>query len=366
MAFARTQLRQLKRRLSSKWIKQRESNGQTLHYIEGWHAVAEANRVFGFDGWDRETVASQCVWAKPIGAKYGAAYLTRVRITVRAGDQKVVREGSGTGEATAASPGLAHEMAAKGAETDATKRALSTFGNLFGLSLYSNGAEASSSSKPQRTSNGQLRRNLDALPATGQEDREETIKTPEVPLGGSVIQSNIGPTRTSKIAPPLPPWPDIDPFEEAAARAARTAPIDKSKLFRSEVQRLRDPGHLRYVAGLGCLVCGRKPSHAHHLRFAQPRALGRKVSDEFTVPLCNLHHREVHTGGHEEDWWQEKKLSPLAVAQELWATSRRHRGATALQAEFLRGNLPDLETAAFMDTEADTGPSNANDNGASS
>src|SRR5262245_63648045 len=132
MAFARTQLRQLKRRLSPKWIKQRESNGQTLSYIEGWHAVSEANRVFGFDGWDRETVASQCVWAKPVGTKYGAAYLTRVRITVRAGDQRVVREGSGTGEATATSPGLAHEIAAKGAET----RALSTFGNLFGLSLY--------------------------------------------------------------------------------------------------------------------------------------------------------------------------------------------------------------------------------------
>ena len=108
----------------------------TLSYIEGWYAIAEANRIFGFDGWDRETVASQCVWAKPLGTKFGAAYLTRVRITVRAGDQRVVREGSGTGEATAASPGLAHEFAAKAAETDATKRALSTFGNRFGLSLY--------------------------------------------------------------------------------------------------------------------------------------------------------------------------------------------------------------------------------------
>ena len=67
----------------------------TLSYIEGWYAIAEANRIFGFDGWDRETVASQCVWAKPLGTKYGAAYLTRVRITVRAGDQKVVREGFG-------------------------------------------------------------------------------------------------------------------------------------------------------------------------------------------------------------------------------------------------------------------------------
>jgi len=131
MTFAQTQLRQLKRQLNRRSIKHRESNGQTLSYIEGWYAIAEANRIFGFDGWDRETVTSQCVWAKPLGIKYGAAYLTRVRITVRAGDRRVVREGLGTGEATAASPGLAHEFAAKAAETDATKRALSTFGNRF-------------------------------------------------------------------------------------------------------------------------------------------------------------------------------------------------------------------------------------------
>ena len=74
MTFAQTQLRQLKRRLKPRSIKHRESNGQTLSYIEGWYAIAEANRIFGFDGWDRETVASQCVWAKPLGAKYGAAY----------------------------------------------------------------------------------------------------------------------------------------------------------------------------------------------------------------------------------------------------------------------------------------------------
>lgn len=179
-----------------------------------------------------------------------------------------------------------------------------------------------------------------------------------------VGESSTGDRIASTEQPLTPPWPDIDPFEEAAARAATSARIDKSKLFRCEVQRLRDPGHLRYVAGLACLVCGRKPSHAHHLRFAQPKALGRKVSDEFTVPLCNLHHREVHTRGSEEAWWQENKLSPLAIARELWATSRRHRGATALQADFLRGNLPDLPAGGSMDSEADIGPSTTNDNGA--
>jgi DNA recombination protein Rad52 len=364
MAFAPTQLRLLKRQLSPKWIKQRESNGQTLSYIEGWHAVSEANRVFGFDGWDRETTASQCVWAKPVGTKYGAAYLTRVRITVRAGDQRVVREGSGTGEATASSPGLAHEIAAKGAETDATKRALSTFGNPFGLSLYGGFPDPNAPRSPQRFSNGQLKRPA-AATGTTQSPGPEKIGPPRNVVS-EIRGLRNGDGMASPEQPSTPPWPDIDPFEEAAARAATSTRIDKSKLFRSEIQRLRDPGHLRYVAGLVCLVCGRKPSHAHHLRFAQPRALGRKVSDEFTVPLCNLHHREVHNRGNEEAWWQEKKLSPLPVAQELWATSRRHRGATALQAEFLKGNLPDVQADGSMESEADIGPSTANDNGATS
>jgi Rad52/22 family double-strand break repair protein len=335
MTFAQTQLRQLKRRLNRRSIKHRESNGLTLSYIEGWYAIAEANRIFGFDGWDRETVASQCVWAKPIGAKYGAAYLTRVRITVRAGDQIVVREGSGTGEATAASPGLAHEFAAKAAETDGTKRALSTFGNRFGLSLYGTSADVATPNHNPRLDGGEFRARsapgaagvpAPALTAAANENCAD---------GGTTDLPGIVSKAVALDKPTTPPWPDINPFEEAAARAAQR--MDKSKLFRSEVQRLRDPGHLRYVAGLSCLVCGRNPVHAHHLRFAQPKALGRKVSDEFTVPLCNLHHRELHTCSNEEAWWEEKKLSPLPIAQELWATSRRHRSATALQTEFLRG-----------------------------
>jgi Rad52/22 family double-strand break repair protein len=368
MAFAQTQLRQLKRRLNRKWIKHRESNGQTLNYIEGWYAITEANRIFGFDGWDRETVGTQCVWAKPLGAKYGAAYVTRIKVTVRAGDQHVVREGLGAGEATAPSPGLAHEFAAKAAETDATKRALSTFGNMFGLSLYAGNGALPEPSPPialSRLPIGRLSRDPSAtsLPSLkGAPDPERSDPAATTPPDFDEARSPSGDRSFSSI----PPWPDIDPFEEAAARAARSAPVEKSKLFRGEVQRLRDPGHLRYVAGLSCLVCGRKPSHAHHLRFAQPRALGRKVSDEFTVPLCNLHHREVHSRGNEEAWWQEKKLSPLAVAQELWATSRRHRGATALQAEFLRGNLIQSEVGDFKPDKEDAQRSGADENEAGS
>ena len=104
--------------------------------MEGWHVIAEANRIFGFDAWDRRTLLTNCVFSSATGQNHVAAYIAKVRVTVRAGDTKIVREGSGTGEAKASSPGQAHELALKGAETDATKRALATFGNPFGLALY--------------------------------------------------------------------------------------------------------------------------------------------------------------------------------------------------------------------------------------
>ena len=105
MAFSDTQTRQLKAKLDSQFVKTRKANGTTLHYIEGWHAIAEANRIFGYDAWDRRTIATRCVWTGVSGQDYLAAYIAKVRIRVRAGDVTVVREGSGTGEGKAATPG---------------------------------------------------------------------------------------------------------------------------------------------------------------------------------------------------------------------------------------------------------------------
>ena len=87
--------------------------------------------------------------------------------------------------------------------------------------------------------------------------------------------------------------------------------------------RLRDKEHCKFVATQPCVVCGRTPSEAHHIRFAQPRALGRKVSDEYTVPVCRLHHRELHRYGDEASWWVGVNVDPLPIAVELW---RRARG----------------------------------------
>ena len=124
--------------LDRSYVKERTQSGRSLSYIEGWHAIAEANRIFGFDGWHRETVECRCVSerARKIGRDgrdgWGVSYVARVRVIV--GD--VIRDGMGSGHGIDADCGLAHESAIKEAETDAMKRALMTFGNPFGLALY--------------------------------------------------------------------------------------------------------------------------------------------------------------------------------------------------------------------------------------
>ena len=136
MTFSASQIKKLGAKLNGRVVKTREVGGRELSYIEGWHVIAEANRIFGYDAWDRETISNTCVWE---GMKRGCpacAYVAKVRITVRAGPLTVTREGSGSGQGAAISPGEAHEIALKSAETDATKRALATFGNPFGLALY--------------------------------------------------------------------------------------------------------------------------------------------------------------------------------------------------------------------------------------
>jgi hypothetical protein len=94
--------------------------------------------------------------------------------------------------------------------------------------------------------------------------------------------------------------------------------VDKSVLKHPEPRRIRDRDHVRFVAQQTCLVCGRQPCDAHHLRFAQNQALGRKVSDEFTVPLCRGHHRELHRRGDETTWWQTTGIDPFPTARALW------------------------------------------------
>src|SRR5262245_34932671 len=98
--------------------------------------------------------------------------------------------------------------------------------------------------------------------------------------------------------------------------------IDKSILTVAAPRRYRNREHLRYVAQQACLICGRKQSDPHHLGYLQPRALGRKVSDEFAVPLCRVHHRAVHRAGDEQAWWKSAGIDPVKIARQLWRQTR--------------------------------------------
>jgi len=360
MALTDTQVRQLKAKLEPRHVKIRKANGADLHYVEGWHVIAEANRIFGYDAWDRRTLASRCVWSGVAGAYHEAAYTAKVRVSVRAGDIMIVREGSGSGEAKAPTPGQAHELALKGAETDATKRALATFGNPFGLALYDRGQEgvrkhrglkAAPAIGPWvlRSAEGADEASFDKPSEFAAALRKAMSEAKDIELLFVIWERNVETVRAlnrslkqdslpkSGIAPQLvahlkhcavaltkpetrsrvhPAATSDQPHHNSAG-----AKIDKSVLTISEPKRIRCKEHLRYVAGQPCIICGRSPSHAHHIRFAQSKGLGLKVSDEFTVPLCAIHHHQNHATGNERLWWQEHKVDPLPVAERLWRAS---------------------------------------------
>ena len=367
MALSDTQVRQLRAKLDGKHVKTRSANGADLHYVEGWHVIAEANRIFGYDAWDRRTLASHCVWSGPSGAYHGAAYTAKVRVSVRAGDIVIVREGSGTGEGRAPTPGQAHELALKGAETDATKRALATFGNPFGLALYDHeklgvrkartdkaslpvgpwvlrsaiGDEEASFDKPSEFA-GALRKamteaqDIELLFAIWEQNVEtvralnRSLKQDRLPKSGIAPQlvSHLKQCAIALAKPESRVNGSGDPkVAEVVPKAARPK-IDKSVLTIGEPKRIRSKEHLRFVASQPCLICGRSPSHAHHIRCAQAKGLSLKVSDEFTVPLCAIHHHQIHTTGKEREWWEERNIDPLKVASRLWELSRQRYAST--------------------------------------
>tara|TARA_R110000868_G_scaffold107750_1_gene294670 strand:+ start:8369 stop:9244 length:876 start_codon:yes stop_codon:yes gene_type:complete len=134
--LTRRQKTALKKAPPQEQIRTRQDKGRTLAYLEGWYVIAEANRIFGPENWDRATLATQCVWQGKSNGNPVCAYTARVQIRIRAGLASIVREGSGVGQAVGQDPGEAHGLALKAAETDATKRCLATLGAPFGLSLY--------------------------------------------------------------------------------------------------------------------------------------------------------------------------------------------------------------------------------------
>ena len=356
--FIERQVSLLSSQLSPKYVKsRRDSNGQTLLYVEGWHVIAEANRIFGFDGWDRQTLSTECVWqAAAHQRQHACSYVARVRVTVRAGDAVVCREASGSGHGLGATPGAAHENAIKEAETDAMKRALITFVNPFGLALYDpelRGLRGSARRIPDRHAISWVVLAPDGRVLATYSDPVDFCAALQREL------EKVDDPRALKAlwarhaaALEMLPWnfPELIGDEgihwaellvgiyshrrkvvdqwagshDASASASQPSGNSSSNSISQtpEPRRVRDKEHLRFVASLPCLVCGRAPSQPHHIRFAQPRAIGSKPGDQWVVPLCNSHHIELHDAGNERVWWQNAKIDPLAEAERLWQQRR--------------------------------------------
>src|ERR1041384_3753465 len=237
MGFTAKQTQALRRGLSSGSIRTREANGRELSYIEGWYAISEANRIFGFDCWSRETTDSRCVLTRENRGSFLAIYIAKVRITVQTAGTTIVREGHGSGEGRGTSPGEVHDIALKAAETDATKRAFATFGKPFGLELY----------RQSRTSGNPTTATADAPSRVGFHPDDTTpIPRPSTYYGRrhtpanqlfSELQHETAAPKPEPSAPPLAP--------DAPDPSIRK--IDKSVLALPEPRRRRDKAHLRFV-----------------------------------------------------------------------------------------------------------------------
>ena len=262
MGFSAKQVQALRRNLSTRHVRTREANGRELSYIEGWYAISEANRIFGFDGWNRETVDSRCVLARENRGSFLAVYIAKVRITVHTDGATIVRDGHGSGEGRGTSPGEVHDIALKAAETDATKRALATFGKPFGLELYRKdkfqslqspeGVAPVTSSPPTQPRAGFHPDDMTPIPRPSHYYGRRHHST------GKDFFPKIKPDINSNTAGP--------PLAAAASEDPKQDRIDKSQLTLGEAKRLRDKAHLKFVASQPCLVCGRNPSDPHHAR----------------------------------------------------------------------------------------------------
>jgi hypothetical protein len=163
-------------------------------------------------------------------------------------------------------------------------------------------------------------------PATNPSRPQPPLASPDAVKRGRGRPRKVTTPSAQSAATPASPQSTIEATQLVSSQLeADAAPgkIDKSKLTFGEPRRLRDKAHLKFVASQPCLICGRSPTDAHHLRFTQPRAMGLKVSDEFTVPLCRVHHRDVHSFGDEVAWWERRAIDPLATSRVLWVSTRR-------------------------------------------
>ena len=167
-------------------------------------------------------------------------------------------------------------------------------------------------------------------------------KLATIEVASAARQEQLHSTPAEDTEPPVGK-PFITMIEDAVAVAPPVTSDNASARRRrvaAKTMRLRDKEHCKFVRTEPCVVCGRAPTEAHHIRFAQPRALGRKVSDEYTVPVCRLHHRDLHSYGDEASWWAGVGIDPLPIALELWRRSRLTYSLAASGSEPLSDAIP--------------------------
>lgn len=308
-----------------------------------WKAVAAANRIFGAAGWSRETLELRNPANQSRDGAFTSAYVAKVRISIPLEDGSCTRESHGCGEGRGATAYEAHDRGLKAAELDATFRALASLGPALGLDGFLNGAPAAEPKERKEPTERKEPKEPDGNRETG-----ANVEDPDEPAGGAAEDEPGGadgfpgdrpiPSETrsafassgraaSNGANPGGPVLDADNpdvAEESEVDGIEAGePDSDSHVLLPKTRRLRSPHHLAHVRGQPCLVCGRNPTDAHHLRFVQPRAMAKKVSDEFTVPLCRRHHDLLHRDPHEQAWWDAYKIDPLAIAAELWAESHQ-------------------------------------------
>ena len=141
-------------------------------------------------------------------------------------------------------------------------------------------------------------------------------KSAITPAGRDVSAPTAGPYDATAVASAVPVADGSERGDHPQITSTSVTVTPRPKPIRR-----RNKAHLAFVATQPCLVCQRTPCDAHHLKFAQPKAMGRKVSDEFTVPLCRAHHNELHRNTNEPAWWANFKIAPLSIARELWIRS---------------------------------------------
>jgi hypothetical protein len=167
-------------------------------------------------------------------------------------------------------------------------------------------------------------------------------------LTTSDVEQTAGAEPTNVSADGLSPE-DGDNTKTPTARAKR---INTGLAATAPMKRRRHKAHLHHVAQQSCLICARKPSDPHHLRFMQPRGLGLKVSDEFAVPLCRMHHRQAHHAGDERAWWQTMGIDPIKVARKLWEETRAVKKRSPAEVRAGEPKEPPGSAAAITSTPA--------------